>query len=57
MILGLDADSFSENGGDAYFKQAQNIVNFSQQDNFKGWKLADGLQSKFAQGFIESFLK
>lgn len=47
MILGLDADSFSENGGDAYFKQAQNIVNFSQQDNFKGWKLADGLQSKF----------
>lgn len=48
MILGLDADSFSENGGDAYFKQAQNIVNFSQQDNFKGWKLADGLQSKFA---------
>lgn len=48
MILGLDADSFSPNGGDAYFKQAQTIVNYSQQDNYKGWKLADGLQSKFA---------
>ena len=48
MILGLDADSFSENGGDTYFKQAQTIVNYSQQDNFKGWKLADGLQSRFA---------
>lgn len=48
MILGLDADSFSPNGGDTYFKQAQTIVNYSQQDNYKGWKLADGLQSKFA---------
>jgi hypothetical protein len=47
MILGLDADSFAENGGDTYFKQAQNIVNFSQQDNFAGWKLSDGLQSRF----------
>ena len=48
MILGLDAESFSPNGGDTYFKQAQTIVNYSQQDNFKGWKLADGLQSRFA---------
>lgn len=49
MILGLDAESFSENGGDVYFKQAQTIVNYSQQDaSFKGWKLADGLQSRFA---------
>lgn len=47
MILGLDADSFSINGGDAYFKQAQTIVNYSQQDNFSGWKLEDGLQSRF----------
>ncbi|WP_372755284.1 DUF4835 family protein [Mariniflexile sp.] len=48
MILGLDAESFSEGGGDVYFKQAQTIVNYSQQDNYKGWKLSDGLQSKFA---------
>lgn len=48
MILGLDADSFSKNGGDVYFKQAQTIVNYSQQENYKGWKLEDGLQSRFA---------
>ena len=48
MILGLDADSFSEKGGDVYYKQAQTITNYSQQGSFKGWKLEDGLQSKFA---------
>ncbi|MFH4965840.1 DUF4835 family protein [Gaetbulibacter sp. M235] len=48
MVLALDADSFSENGGDVYLKQAQTIVNYSQQENYKGWKLEDGLQSRFA---------
>lgn len=47
MILALDADSFSENGGDEYYKQAQVITNYSQQGNFQGWKLEDGLQSRF----------
>ncbi len=48
MILGLDADTFAPNGGDEYFRQAQVITNFSQQNNvFKGWKLEDGLQSRF----------
>ncbi|RED45885.1 type IX secretion system protein PorD [Seonamhaeicola aphaedonensis] len=47
MILGLDADSFAPNGGDSYFKQAQIITNYSQQGNFIGWKLEDGLQSRF----------
>ncbi|MEC3907684.1 DUF4835 family protein [Tamlana sp. 2201CG12-4] len=48
MILALDADTFSEKGGDEYYKQAQIITNYSQQGNFKGWKLEDGLQSRFA---------
>jgi len=48
MILALDGDSFEENGGDAYYKQAQIITNYSQQGSFKGWKLEDGLQSRFA---------
>ncbi len=48
MILGLDADTFSMNGGDGFYQQAQNIVNYSQQgNNFKGWKLEDGLQTRF----------
>lgn len=48
MILGMDAESFIKEGGDDYFRQAQNIVNFSQQENYSGWKLEDGLQSRFA---------
>jgi hypothetical protein len=48
MILGMDADSFELNGGDKYFKQAQTIANYSQQLNGQGWKLEDGLQSRFA---------
>jgi len=48
MILGMDADSFALNGGDDYFNQAQTIANYSQQLNGQGWKLEDGLQSRFA---------
>lgn len=48
MILALDADSFEQNGGDEYYRQAQVITNYSQQGNFKGWKVEDGLQSRFA---------
>ncbi len=47
MILGLDADTYELNGGDSFFKQAQTITNFSQQGNYKGWKLEDGQQSRF----------
>ena len=38
-----------QKGGDAeYYKQAQIITNYSQQGNFSGWKVEDGLQSRFA---------
>lgn len=48
MILGMDADTFELNGGDEYFKQAQTIASYSQQLNGQGWKMEDGLQSRFA---------
>ena len=48
MILALDADSFTKSGGETYFKQAQTIANYSRQENYRGWKLEDGLQSRFA---------
>ncbi|GGI58403.1 type IX secretion system protein PorD [Winogradskyella haliclonae] len=48
MILGMDADTFTPNGGDEYYRQAQTIANYSQQGNSRGWKLEDGLQSRFA---------
>ena len=47
MILGLDADSFQLHGGDDHFKQAQTILNFSQQENYKGWKVEDGNQTRY----------
>ena len=47
MILALDADSYSKEGGQAYYKQAQTIASYSQQENYKGWKIEDGLQSRF----------
>lgn len=37
MILGIDADSFEQNGGQKYYEQARDIANFSQQGNAKGW--------------------
>lgn len=48
MILGMDADSFELNGGNEYFDQAQTIASYSQQLSGQGWKLEDGLQSRFA---------
>ncbi|WP_411768863.1 DUF4835 family protein [Winogradskyella sp. A3E31] len=48
IMLGMDADSFAPNGGDEHYVQAQVIANYSQQGNAKGWKLSDGLQSRFA---------
>jgi hypothetical protein len=48
MMLGMDADTFALNGGDDYYRQAQTIANYSQQGNAIGWKLEDGLQTRFA---------
>ena len=47
IILALDAESFAPNGGSPYFTQAQVITNYSQQSNFTGWRVEDGLQSRF----------
>ncbi len=47
MILGIDADTFALNGGEDYYKQAENIRNYSQQESFKGWNLADGRQTRY----------
>ena len=38
IILGLDYDSFSMNGGTPYFQKAETIVTNAQQSNERGWK-------------------
>lgn len=47
MILGIDADTFAPNGGGEHYDQARAILNYSQQEEFSGWRLEDGLQSRF----------
>lgn len=46
-VIGLDADTFSRNGGDQYFQVAKQIVNTAASSNFLGWKATDGVQSRF----------
>tara|TARA_S200000501_G_C20847388_1_gene754171 strand:- start:787 stop:1671 length:885 start_codon:yes stop_codon:yes gene_type:complete len=47
MILGIDADSFSLNGGTDYFEVAREILDYSQNQGYKGWASSDGLQSRY----------
>ena len=47
MVLGIDADTFEPNSGDLFYRQAQKILDFSQQNGFKGWAPNDGLQSRY----------
>lgn len=47
MILGLDFDSFSLNGGAPYFEAAQQVVNNAQNSSQVGWKAFDGNKNRY----------
>ncbi|PWL38637.1 DUF4835 domain-containing protein [Flagellimonas aquimarina] len=47
VILGLDADTFSLEGGDDLFRKAQNIVTQAQGSNFSGWNQETGQRTRF----------
>jgi len=42
IILGLDYDSFSLNGGTPFFQKAETIVTNAQQSSERGWKAYEG---------------
>lgn len=46
-IIGLDASTFSKNGGDEYHNIAKQIVNTAASSNFQGWRATDGNQSRY----------
>ncbi|WP_286761230.1 DUF4835 family protein [Salegentibacter sp. UBA1130] len=46
-ILGMDADTFSPEGGTDYYQEANRIVNTAQQSGRTGWSGADGQTSRF----------
>lgn len=49
IIIGLDYDSFSPEGGTVYFKKAQNIVNNAPEQGkaLRGWKAVDGTKNRY----------
>jgi hypothetical protein len=47
IIIGLDAESMAVNGGDEYFRKAQDISNIAGQGGYKGWSQADGNQNRY----------
>ena len=47
VIIGLDADTFAENGGSIHYEQALQVVNLAQVTSRKGWKASDGTRNRF----------
>ncbi|HBF87272.1 MAG TPA: DUF4835 domain-containing protein [Bacteroidales bacterium] len=48
IILGIDYDSFSLEGGTPYYQVAENIVQKAQtQDEFKGWKAFENNKNRY----------
>ena len=46
MILGFDADTFSQKAGTSWFEVAQQLLSVAQQGGYKGWSQADGNQNR-----------
>lgn len=47
IIIGLDFDSFSLNGGSPYFNNAQTIVNNAQSTKEPGWKAYESQKNRY----------
>lgn len=47
VIIGLDADTFVENGGSSYYEEALQVLNLAQVTSRKGWKPSDGTRNRF----------
>jgi len=47
IILGLDYDSFSKDGGGKYFTKAFDIVTLSQNGGGAGWRSSEGTKNRY----------
>lgn len=54
LILGLDYDSFEQEGGTVYFQKAQDIINTVPANTYGGWSSLDGNRNRY--WMIESIL-
>lgn len=59
IIVGLDYDSFSPDGGTPYFSKAQNIVNNCQNAGDQGWKAFEDTKNRYwlAENLLNSGFK
>ncbi|MFV0247547.1 MAG: DUF4835 family protein [Tenacibaculum sp.] len=48
IIIGVDADTFAEKGGEVYLKQAENAMLQAQSNGESGWQNQIGKQNRFA---------
>lgn len=56
IILGLDYDSFSMEGGTEYYQKAQKIVNNAQGSNEKGWRAFEARKQDNRYFLVENLL-
>jgi hypothetical protein len=55
IVLGLDYDSFSLNGGTKWFQKAETLVNNAQsQTDYSGWKAFENQENKY--WLVENYL-
>jgi len=47
LIIGMDYDTFSMNGGTTYLQKALSVVNSAQNASGKGWKAFDGDKNRY----------
>ncbi|MEC4113976.1 type IX secretion system protein PorD [Myroides pelagicus] len=47
VIIGLDGDTFKQNGGNESLQAAASIVSLAQQSGAKGWKQGDGTANRY----------
>ncbi len=47
IIIGLDYDTYSSEGGTPYFLKAQQIVNSAQSSSESGWKAYEGKRNRY----------
>ncbi len=47
LIIGMDADTFSPDGGTPYYANALRIVNNAQSSQYSGWRFMDGDSNRY----------
>ena len=56
IIIGMDYDTFSSEGGTEYFQKAQRIVNNAQSSTNKGWKAFEAKKQDNRYFLVENLL-